>query len=250
VDFPVIAASGGSAYLTWTDSVTGSIRLSVSHDHGATWTTTTMGSTTRSTPDGRDGSPFVAVDGSRATIAWTGDANGAVVTRTTTNGGGVWTAARTLATTSNGLVTTAVRGTRSAVAWSTGRTIQVRILSGSIWGAVLSTTPPGPDAYYNRSWFPAVALQGTTSVAVAFSACVGPCPASSARLIDVVWAESLDGGGTWKRQVIGFYNNGGGPQKVSPSVLWATPTLRYVMWNGQPFDGGLGLAVRTGSGAP
>jgi len=250
IDFPVIAASGASAYVVWTDASTGAIRIAASHDHGSTWHTTTLGTTASSSADGRGGYPSVAVYGNRITVAWTADANGAIKARTSTTAGSSWGATSTLTTSSTGLASVAARGTRSAVAWTSGRTLHLRIQAGTVWGVDQPTTPPGSPSYYSRAWFPVVALQGSTGVAVAYSACVATCPATSSRIADLIWAESTNGGGTWASQVIGFYLYGAGSMKIAPSVVWASPTLRYVMWNGIPVDAGLGLYIRTGSGAP
>jgi hypothetical protein len=247
VDFPVVAASGSSVFLVWTDSITGDVRLAVSHNRGATWAIHTIGTTTFVTPDGREGSPSVAAFGSRITVSWTGDRYGAVRTRSSTDGAISWTSTVTLATSSNGLTSVAVRGTRSAIAWTAGRDVYVRTVTGSTWGPIVSTTPPGAATFYDGSAYPVVALQGSSGLAVAFSACVSPCPATNARIIDLIWAESTDNGTTWGRQVIGSYLLGAGFQKILPSVVWATSTLRYVMFNGNVTDSPV-LFIRAGTG--
>ena len=249
VGYPVIAAAGSSAYIVWTNSVTGAIRVAISHDRGATWLMSTLGSTTLSSSDGFDGYPSIAASGDRVTMAWTANGDGAVKTRTSTTSGGSWGATETLATTSNGLGSVAVLGTRSAVTWSSGRTVHVQVLTDVTWGPDRTLLPPGDPSYFESSWFPVAALQGSSRVAVAFSACVTACPANANRLVELIWAESTDDGASWATQVVGF--DGQTSQRVLPSVVWPTPTLRYVMWNQSPaVEGVVGLFVRRGVGSP
>ena len=61
VDVPTIAASGNDVHVAWTDSVSGAIKVASSRDRGASWKTTSIGSTTESTKSGRWGEPAVAV---------------------------------------------------------------------------------------------------------------------------------------------------------------------------------------------
>ncbi len=67
VDYPAIAASGNSVYVTYTDANTGNVRLATSRDRGATWTYRTLGvghvSSTGS--NGRAAYPSMAVSGTR-----------------------------------------------------------------------------------------------------------------------------------------------------------------------------------------
>jgi len=249
VDVPVIAVVGTSVYLAWTDSVTGSVRIAISRDRGTTWRTSTLGTTTRSTADGRTGLPSLSVKGSRVTVAWLGDSAGAIRTRTSTTSGASWAPVDTLAATSRGTVSVSVLGARSVVTWATDRTIHVRTQTGALWGPDTPFTPPGTATYYSAAAFPVVAATGTAGIGVAYSACVAPCGSRSP--FDLAWAESTDGGATWGTQVIGWNGFALGRLKVLPSVVAPTSTLRYVMWNGidaetTPF----GLFLRAGSGAP
>ena len=247
VDYPVVAGAGNSVYVVWTNGINGAIRIAISRNHGATWHTTTLGTTTNRSSDGREGLPWIGVSGSRVTVAWVGNASGAIVARTSTSSGTSWLPAETLSSASDGLVSAATLANRSAVAWSTGRTVHVRIQSDATWASDTTVSPPGIASYFVASESPVVALQGDTDVGVAWSACVSPC--GSKPKIDLIWAESPDGGAAWNRQDIGWYGFDYGDRKRFPSVVWATPTKRYVMWNAAGGDGP-GLWVKSGSGPP
>jgi hypothetical protein len=249
VDFPVVAVAGSSVYLAWTDSATGSIRMAISRDRGTTWRTLTVGTTYRSTADGRSGAPSLSVRGSRIIVAWVGDPTGAIRARTSTNAGMSWTPVDTLAPASRGTVSASVMGARSVVVWATDRTVHVRTQTGTTWGTDTPFTPPGLTTWFSAVTFPSVAASGLSGIGVAYSACVAPCGSTSP--LDLAWAESTDAGATWGTQIIGWNGYALGRLKVLPSVVAPTPALRYVMWNGidaevTPF----GLYLRAGTGAP
>ncbi|HEY3072917.1 MAG TPA: choice-of-anchor D domain-containing protein [Candidatus Limnocylindrales bacterium] len=251
VDFPVIAVYGASVYLVWTDAVTGSIRIAISRDRGATWHTTTLGSTTSGTADGKGGYPVVAVSGSRIIVAWRSNSSGAIRVRTSTTSGSSWAAAVTVSSASNSYPAVAARGTRFAVSWTTTAGAHVRVANGTTWGVDASVGPPGSSTSYVWSSGPAVALQGTGGVALAWSACVRDCSSQLGARYDLIWAESGSNGATWARQVVGWSETTGGQIKILPSIVWAAPTLRYVEWNGiNPEVGAFGLFLRAGSGVP
>ena len=89
-DRPMIAATGSSVYVTYTDRGTGEIELLKSTDYGKTWGSPTAVGATVDLPGGEvlwgyHGYPVVAVTGSTVAIAYTSDDQ--IVSRVSTNGG-------------------------------------------------------------------------------------------------------------------------------------------------------------------
>ena len=81
VGTPTIAASGANVYVAYTDSVTGSVKLAISRDRGATWSTVALGATTASSSSGRFGVPVVSATGTLVVVSWTANANWAIKAR-------------------------------------------------------------------------------------------------------------------------------------------------------------------------
>lgn len=256
VDFPVIAASGSSVYLVWTDGKTGAIMIAISRDRGTTWHASAFGSTAMSSRDGKSGWPAVAVSDSRVVVAWTANSTGAVVARLSSSSGGSWSAPTLLAGSSNSYVAVSASGDRSAVAWTAVggghvRGAHVRVATGDVWGADTAVAPPGGMNSYLSNSGPAVAFQGSAGIALAWSACVTHCSTPPTSRVDLIWAESTTNGASWARQVVGWSETTGGFLKVSPSIVWASPTLRYVEWTGLSYEAGsIGLYLRAGTGVP
>jgi hypothetical protein len=246
VDVPVIAANGHTAYVVFTDSVTGSIRLATTKDRGVTWTTTTIGSTTRSTPDGKSGLPSIALRGTQGIVAWSADGAYKVQARATTDGGATWSPTATIATTAEGWASVAAGSDRVAAAWPGTDGIRVRTRKAGAWGTTRKVPPPGVGPYGFHDT-PALALNGTSGTAVAWSACATQCDGNTP-LIDLVWAESRDGGATFPhRQVL--VSSPGPDQNWSPSVIWALADKRHVLYE-RDTEVGYRLRMRTGTGAP
>jgi hypothetical protein len=244
VDYPTIAAAGTDAYIAYTDSVTGSVRIARSHDRGATWTKLTLGSTTISTSQGRLGLPSVAVNGSTVVVAWLSDVAGTVRARVSTDRGVTWAAAETVGSQSTGALGAAVRGDRIAVTWTTPFDVVVRERSAGTWQSakvVAELNPQGSLSPYG----PQVALQGTSSIAVTWAEEVDPGDGHA----DLKWAESLDGDLWFATQTVGSSHVS--PANDWPSVLWPSAGTRYVVWNAySPFVASYRLKFEAGSGIP
>ena len=246
VDYPTIAASGRDVYLAYTDAVTGKVRLAVSRDYGATWTTRTMGTTTASSAQGRQGFPSVAVSGSNAVVSWNADAAGTVLARRSTDRGTTWSAVETVTTDNAGTVSAAVRGTRVAVTWTTGPEIHVRVALAGVWGPDRIVGSIRQDAQFAYS--PAVALQGTTRLAVAWAEQLK----GSTGWARLNWTESANNGALWyQTQVLGSTTSTSRRVNDWPSVQWPSESTRQVLWGGwTPNTNSYRLYIRSGTGAP
>ena len=251
VDFPTVAAAGANVYVAYTDSGSGSVRVRISRDRAATWTTTSLGTTGWSTTSGKIGIPSIAASGNTVVVSWVWNASGAVKARVSTDAGVTWGPAAGLSASSTDMPAVAALGTRAAVAWTNGSAAIVRTWSAGTWSTPRSTgTPTG--ATYTHSYGPAVALSGASGVSVAWSGCVTSCETwTSSTRANLIWSESRDSGATWfAGQVIG--SSGASTARRYndyPSILWPSATVRHVLWNaGTAGTTSYRLLLRTGTG--
>lgn len=253
VDYPVVAAADPNVYVVWTNSDTGAVRLATSHDRGATWAQTTVGTTTHKSTEGFTGVPSVAAAGSTVVVAWV-SANGLVVkSRVSANAGATWSTAITLAYNARSNPAVAARGNRVAVAWTADDGVRVRTMTGGVWGALRKIGTPTSRAY-QWSAQPAVAFGGTGQVGVAWTACWAGCEATNvgARRTDALWAESKDAGVSWRTpQVVGDAASSSARRiNDAVSIAWPIATRRIVLYNAwTPGTAYYRMMLRIGSGA-
>jgi hypothetical protein len=251
---PRVAAAGSYAYVAYTDASTGSVKVAVSRNRGASWATTTLGSTTRGSSGARDAGVGIAADGSQVLVTWLSSTSGTVKARASLNGGSTWASTATVGTGADAGTSTSatIRGTAGAVAWVDGATVGyaatksgARITSSS-WTLGTYGVDYLPRAYLGvRSV--AAAIRSVGHVSVAIEACYGSCdPASVAYRTDILWREAAY---LSSQVVIGSVD--GSRSVARPSVVYATSTLRYVLTTTQ--DAGTGterLVLSAGIGTP
>lgn len=247
VDYPTVAASGYDVYVAYTDANTGSVKVAVSHDRGATWTKKTVGATTHSTTDGKAGWPSVAVHGSTVAVAWSADASGRVLARVSTDRGASWGDVAEISPQSLDTVNVAVRGTRVAVAWTTSDDVVLRQRIDGIWGDPLTIAS---GALVDQAPFaPIVILQDPGRIAIAWAEEVrGDAPWT-----DLRWAESADGGKLWfETQTLAAASSSSTRRGNDwASVVWPSAGTRYVVWNGWTYNSSnYRLYLRKGTGTP
>jgi len=248
VDYPTAAATGNDVYVTWTDSNTGNVRVARSHDRGATWHQATIGTTTSSTSSGKEGDPSVAANGSSVAVTWVADDSGAVQLRLSTDRANTWGSISAVGGAAIGTATTAVAGTRVAVAWTTADDVVVRQQAAGIWGLpyVVSSLAPGtPPVPYS----PTVSLLGADRIGVAWAAERN----NTGTWSDLRWAESADAGGHWfaEQTVASAASTSARRLNDWPSVVWASAGTRYIAWNGWTSgSSNYRLYLRRGSGTP
>ena len=125
VDYPVVAASGATVYVVYTDAKAGKVRIAISRNHGKTWASSTLGVTTQLTSDGRAGFPNVAVTGLTVVVTWTADAAGTTLAKVSTDAGRSWTGS-TMTTNATSSADAAATDGRLSVVWATDDGTQIR----------------------------------------------------------------------------------------------------------------------------
>ena len=170
VDYPILAADAGYVYAIWVDGATGAVRLARSSNHGATWTTTTVGTTTSKNPDdpgeGFYGYPTVAASGANVVIGWYTNTAGRQVVRGSSDFGATFGAElQVTATSPNDTIHYMTSGgqedglnDRVAVAYTSDTGVHVRVWDGA-WSAERT-----------------VQLYGSTIAGTTFSGSYGPMP--------------------------------------------------------------------------
>lgn len=252
VDYPTVAAAGSNVYVAYTDSGTGTVKIKISRDRAATWSSKSLGSTSAgSATAGRYGMPRIAASGTTVIVSWLANASGAVRARVSTDAGRTWSTTGAIVGTSTDIPAVAASGSRAAVAWTDGASAVVRTWAGGAWSAPKATVLP-VGATYTQTYGPAIALSGATGIGVAWSGCVTSCTSwTTATRADLIWSESKDGGASW------FAGQRIGRSDVSsarryndyPSILWPSATVRHVLWNaGTAGTNSYRIVLRTGTG--
>ena len=140
-----------------------------------------------------------------------------------------------------------MRGTRIAVAWSTGDDLVVRQRLAGVWQApvVVASRAQGDT---KDLYAPAIVLQDPQRIAVAWSAETD----QGESWASLHWAESADGGATWYvAQTLATTGSSSRRTNDWASLLWPSAGTRYVAWNGwTPDTSNYRQYLRTGSGTP
>ena len=177
VDYPSIAAAGANVYIAYTNANSSGVKLLLSHDHGKTWSTKSLGSTAL-TPvqGGKTGLASVAASGNLVVVAWLSDRNGAVKARVSTTAGSTWGSTATLASANRSYPSAAARSGRAGVAFI-GAEPSFRTWNGS-WGPTVQV--PGVDHIWLVDLFgPALVLTGSRGAGLGYSG-ASSCATSTA----------------------------------------------------------------------
>ena len=251
VDYPTVAAAGSNVYVAYTDSGAGSVRVKISRDRAATWSTVTLGTTSAgSSTAGRYGMPRIAASGNTVIVSWLANAGGAVRARVSTDAGKTWSTTGSIVGTSTDIPAVAASGSRAAVAWTDGSSAVVRTWAAGAWStpkAVVSR-----PAAYTQTYGPGHRPQWDVRRRSGLDGLRdGVHTWSSSTRANLVWSELKDNGASWfAGQVLGSppsttarrYND-------YPSVLWPSATRRHVMWNaGTAGTNNYRIVMRTGIG--
>ena len=82
---------------------------------------------------------------------------------------------------------------------------------------------------------------------------VGPAATTSSPTLDLLWSESTNGGASFPHPLQVVDGTAGGPvypANFSPSIVWGSATLRYVMHSAETIGETYTVQIRTGTGAP
>lgn len=274
VDYPTLALSGSRAYAAWTQSGSGAIKLATSTDRGATWSVSTIGSTTARPdgPEGFAGYPAVGASGTNVMVAWYADDAGTQVAKVSAVSGTDLSAGSPHEVLANagpndGFHYASVRGASDgvthdvAVAYTTDTGLAVRIFDGSALGPEEPVIAgPWPVTLrglaYDGAYGPAVQPFGPSELSLAFGACragtiADACDSSrrGAR-VDLYATGSADGGATWTTPVrLAGVAKGWLPVNESPSLVMTRANRRVVVWNARDARFlSYGLRLRAGVG--
>ncbi len=253
VDYPTIAATGYDVHIAYTDANTGSVKVASSRDRGATWAKRGVGATTRtgaSVADGKASWPVIAASGSTVAVAWLADGAGTIALSVSTNHGVTWTTPEIVGSESNGGLSVAVRGSRIAVAWTTGDDVVVRVRTVGTWADPVVVASVGDDTS-TSPYGPSVSLQDPSRVAVVWAEETGSVT-QGLNWAALRWAESANGGSLWfATQTLAATTTSTRRINDWPSVVWPSASVRYVAWNGwTPGTTSYRQYLRKGSGSP
>ncbi len=246
VDYPTVAASGNDAYIAYTDSVTGAVRVISSHDGGLHWSNKQVGTSTASDSQGKYGEPSIAASGTTVVVGFRANGAGAMQVRRSDDRGTTWSAPVTMTTHGFGTLSVAARGTRVAAAWSTGDQVHSRVNDAGTWKPERLVSISQGDSL--QAYSPTVVLQGTSRIAVSWAENL----ASHTDWSQLRWAESKDDGAHWYAiQTIATTSSYTHRDNDWPSVVWPTESTRQVLWNAwSPASNYYRLDFRIGTGLP
>jgi hypothetical protein len=269
---PELAASGGAFYATWTNANTGDIRVSISIDRGVTWRTQTVGSTRAGSPSGTGfhGEPSIGASGANVVVAWFANDAGAQVAKVSNAGGSDLAGAPEMPLTGSspneGLHYPDVGGADDgashdvAVAYTTSTGIGVRTYDGGSLGNERSILDPWPQTVhglsYDGAYGPSIQPYGSGGLAVAFAGCrssaslANDCRPSSHGRIDLLYAESTDGGHSWAALVRLADSSKVYRINDEPSVVFVRDKRDVLFNRYDPSYRAYDLALRIGSGTP
>lgn len=250
LDFPVVAAAGTYVYVIYTDSDTGSVKLAISADRGATWSVKSIGSTTYVQGAwGYSGRAVVAAAGANVGVAWMSDASGALKARISADNGASFGSATTLISSGGGLPAAHALGDRIAFAWDKYGAIRMRLWQSGAWQPARTVDTFSASSTYKDGFQPAIALVGSAAVGVAY----GGCRVTDCTRMDLLWRESTDNGATWKARKILQNSTTTTSRQLNEyaSVAWGGSSTRYVLFNSAPDDyATYRLRFTVGTGAP
>ena len=246
VDYPVVAASGNSAYVVYTNSKNGDMVVKRTTDAGANWTTKKVGTTTRvEQGEGLAGWPGICAAGSNVAVVWLGANNGLLNYAISTDGGANYSTRDGVANLGTGAGANfswsqcdAV-GARIGVTWTTTTGLKYREFnSGSnTWAAerTAATFTNSTSGTYKSGYGPAVALNGAGQVGLSWGDCknLGCDYNKNVTRIDLGYIESGNNGAAWgPRQKLADSSVRGKTLNDSPNVLFWDADTRYIVYNG------------------
>jgi hypothetical protein len=272
VDFPRLAASGGVVYAVWTNADSGEIRLASSVDRGATWGFQTIGATTAgsSSAAGYRGDPTIGASGSNVVVSWYADDAGRQVAKVSSAGASDLATAAEIPISgpspNDGLHAADAGGADDGsshdvvIAYTTATGIAVRTYDGSSLGDERAILDPWVQSVrgfdYDGAYGPAVQPYGAGGIAVAFAGCrrvaglPDDCRPSADARIDLLYAESADGGHSWPALQRLADSEGAARLNDEPSLalVGGKRFVAFDAWNSAYTA--YNVALRVGSGTP
>ena len=187
VDYPILAADDGYAYVIYTNAKTGDVKIAISIDGGAVWTQSVVGSTTSinasDTGEGYYSYPSIAASGANVAAGWYTDSAGRQVVIGSDDHGTTWSSeVAVTATSPNDTIHYMNAGGQSdgtanriALAYTTDTGVEVREWNGASLSAAKAVMSYGTAVTgagtFNGSYGPAPLPYATTGLTLAFPNC-------------------------------------------------------------------------------
>lgn len=245
VDYPVVAADGTNGYVIWTNSNNGKVMFALSTDSGVTWTTTSLGTTSR--PDFDDPTegygawPGICAGADEVGTLWMSNTAGKLVARVSTNDGASFGTETTLESGNAGAnhdwgQCDISDAGKIAFAWTNPTAGRVAVWDTGTYGSGVTFTTFSSSGTYKGGYGPAPAWSPDGSkLGVAWGDCrTSGCDYySTLDRVDLAWDESSDGGATWGTDTI-LASSAVSGKRINdyPSVIWLDNSTRLVQYNG------------------
>ncbi len=247
VDYPVVAGSGSTVLVAYTNANNGNVVVRRSTDAGGTFGTLTAGTTNRVDPDDADagfaGWPTVCADGNNAVLTWI--ANNKINIRTSNDAGATWRDAVSVGTSAGadrGWGQCDIEGDRIGVTWNENDGVYYAEYSGSTGAAttaprkVVSLPATIDGTTFQASYSGAVALNGSGTVGLALPMCEqNGCDYNvKTTRIHLYWLESSNNGDAFDAPTLLSKPTSSNKKNLndSPAPLYYDNDTRLVMYNG------------------
>ncbi|HEX5017980.1 MAG TPA: hypothetical protein VFX15_10400 [Actinomycetes bacterium] len=247
VDYPVVAGSGNTVLVAYTNANNGNIVVRRSIDAGVTWGSTNAGTTNRLDPDdsaaGFAGWPTICADGAGAVVSWV--SNNQINIRTSNDGGATWRPTVSVGTSAGadrGWSQCDVEGNRIGLAWNENDGVkyaEYSVATGNATTAaktVIALPSTLDGTTFNAAYAVAPALTGAGTVGIAAPLCVqnGCDYNDKATRIHLYWTESTNNGGSFNTPTVLAQPTSANKKNLndSPAPMYYDSDTRLVMYNG------------------
>jgi hypothetical protein len=247
VDYPVVAGSGNTVLVAYTNANNGTVVVRRSTDAGVTWGSVNAGTTNRLDPDdattGFAGWPTICADGSAAVVSWV--SNNQINIRTSNDGGASWrptVAVGSSAGADRGWSQCDIANGRIGLSWNENGGVQYAEYS-AVTGAATTAPktvialPSTLDATtFNAAYAVAPALEGASTVGIAAPLCVQDgCDYNNKNTrIWLYWTESTNNGGSFDTPTLLAKPTSSNKKTLndSPAPMYYDSDTRLVLYNG------------------
>lgn len=241
VDYPIVAASGTNAYVTYTNSVTGKVVVRRSTDSGVSYLAAqNLGTTARDDGEGLAAWPINCASGGNVAVVWL-PGNGTIKLSVSENSGADFTTKTINAVGAGdddeGWASCDATGDRIGVTWneSDGVYYSEYNTTTDLFDTARKNIFAFSGSGYLASYSGTVALNGTGTVGIAAPLCVqdGCDYTSKTTRIDLKWLESSNNGDTFApAQALASSSVAGKYLNDSPSAMFYDANTRFVLYNG------------------
>jgi hypothetical protein len=247
VDYPVVAGSGNTVLVAYTNANNGNVVVRRSTNAGVDWSSVNAGETDRLDPDdnaaGFAGWPTVCADGNNAVVSWI--SGGQVNIRTSSDAGATWRQTVKLGSSAGadrGWSQCDIEGDRIGLTFNQNDGVYYVEYSGSsgtptlVAKKVISLPGTIDGTEFNAAYSIAPALNGASTVGIAAPLCVqnGCDYNDKATRIHLYWTESTNGGVTFDTPQLLAKPTSSNKKNLndSPAPMYYDNDTRLVLYNG------------------